>query len=461
MRKISTVIQEAIAAGLARISRDSAGNVRGVTTASGGTLPLLSARLAISNLASHIPMQPNFSAAERGSTGTYHTTLEISGDVAYVQPIILVTRDPSDATYTSDDTYNFVGVAPTAALLDSNGQPNPTGGNSAWVTSAAAVFPRKTGASTSNPIPVAGPIIPISTIPRVDGGAGRLLMLRAYSQGASYPAIGATTRMPVYTGYVNDAALWDSYNTLVGQHKFYYQSGDYVSANQSNFSTTGTPATRWANSCIVGAKCMFTQPHVSVLIAGDSIEAGAHAQTSVPTFYGFGARAVETLRAAGYLADLTNCAVSGYSWDQFTPIANLIIPIVKPDVVIIPSYTPNGVDVGHTTGGGNTVGDALLHWAKCLTLRDTALANGAKTVIILTPAPFGATGSPTNPVPRALIRQWVIASGMPYVDLFPYAGADYGYNQAYRFDDQTHPNDVMNAAVGATLASLIRSLLPL
>lgn len=398
----------------------------------------------------HNPMLRIVAMAERGSAGTYHTTVQVADDVAFIQPIIGVTRDPADPTYTSDDVYDYIGAAPTSAMLDVNGQPNPTGGASAWNFVANATFARQAGASAASPVPVVGPLIPVTTIPRTDGGAGRLIMLRTYSAGSSH-ASAATTRMPTYAVKPSDQALWDSAYPLLGMHKFYFKSGNFVSTNQDSFSTVGSPATRWANTNIIGVKCYYSRPAVSVLVAGDSISSGASSQSGEPSYHCYTARAGELLQAQGYACDVSNVGVSGYAWEEFAPIARQWITTLKPSVVVLPTYTPNGVNAAHTSGAGNTVADAMLHLEQFLMLRDYAMAAGAK-VIAVTPHPRGAQGAAANAVTRNFLREWVMKSGMPYIDAFTLANADYSYQAQYTIGDNVHPNALANQVLAASLA---------
>lgn len=165
---------------------------------------------------------------ERGSSGTYHTTFRAAGDFYAVAPIINVTRTPTDGTYTNDDIYDQVAVAPSATIL-TGGYPDASGGASAWTASASMTFARNASASTATPIPVIGTQIFCNSIARSDAGPGRILMARAYSTGSGH-AQAATTRMPTYYPEQLDLATcqkWDDPNIgfpLSGHAQYYYLS---------------------------------------------------------------------------------------------------------------------------------------------------------------------------------------------------------------------------------------------
>lgn len=394
------------------------------------------------------------SSNERGSAGTYHTTFLGAGDFYGVQPIVNVTRAPTDATYTSDDVYDQVSVAPSATIL-TGGYPDASGGAGAWVSSANMTFARVAGASPTAPVPVVGSLIYCSSIARSDGGPGRILMARAYSLGSGHGS-AATTRMPTYAGEPTSLAncqLWDDATygfPLSGMGQYYYRSGNYASASQDSF---GNGATRWANVGIVGMKFLYAKPTLSVLFCGDSIAGGDYAEAGKPMRASMGFRAVYALQVEGMPIDLINAGVSGYRWDQFGPYMQALVPQVLPDIVVLPMFTPNGTETG--VGTGNTQGDADKHWARAMYYRDWLLANGVKDVVFTTPAPQA-----TKSVVIPLLMTRLADSGFPYADINSVLsnGNSYTWKDNYSTDG-THPLAVANAAAATVIKEVLRTYL--
>ena len=132
---------------------------------------------------------------ERQTRATYHATFLASGDFYAVSPIVAVTRAPDDATYTNDDVYDAIAAAPTNAIL-TGGLPNASGGNASWTVSANQVFARQDGASTTAPVLVTGTPIACRSIPRVDGGPGRLARPAARTRRGSRLCAGVARKTP-------------------------------------------------------------------------------------------------------------------------------------------------------------------------------------------------------------------------------------------------------------------------
>ena len=409
--------------------------------------------LAKKPVASNLRIRLRFSN-ERGSAGTYHATFVGAGDFYGVQPIIQVTRAPTDATYTSDDVYDQVAVAPSATIL-TGGYPDASGGAGAWVSSASMTFARVAGASPTASVPVVGSLIYCSSIARSDGGPGRILMARAYSAGAAH-ALAATTRMPTYSDEPTSLAncqLWDDAThgfPLSGMGRYYYRSGNYASASQDTY---GSGATRWANTCITGMKFLYAKPTLSVMFCGDSITGGDYAEDGKPVRASMGFRAVYALQVEGMPIDLMNAGISGYRWDLFGPYMQVLVPQVLPDIVVLPIYTPNGTETG--VGTGNTLADADKQWARAMYYRDWLLSNGVKDVVFTTPVPMS---SKSVVIPSLMSR--LADSGFTYADINSVLsnGNSYTWKDNYSTDG-THPLEVANIAASAVIKEVLRTYL--
>ncbi len=394
------------------------------------------------------------SSNERGSSGTYHTTFLAAGEFYGVQPIVNVTRAPTDATYTNDDVYDQIAVAPSATIL-TGGYPDASGGAGAWVSSANMTFARVAGASPTAPVPVVGSLIYCSSIARTDSGPGRILMARAYSTGSGH-AQQATTRMPTYAGEPTSLAncqLWDDATygfPLAGMGQYYYRSGNYASASQDTF---GSGATRWANVGIVGMKFLYSKPSLSVMFCGDSVVGGDYAEAGNPMRASMGFRAVYALQLEGMPVDIINAGVSGYRWDQFGPYMQALVPQVLPDIVVLPIFTVNGTETG--VGTGNTQADADKQWARAMYYREWLLSNGVKDVVFTTPVP---QASKSVVIPSLISR--LQDSGFPYADINSVLsnGNSYTWKDNYSTDG-THPLAVANAAAATVIKEVLRTYL--
>ena len=388
---------------------------------------------------------------ERGTAGTYQSQFIAAGPFFGVQPIINVSKAPDDTTYTNDDVYNAVAVSPTASIL-SGGLPNSTEAGSSWVVQSNVVVPRKAGAATSNQIPVLLPFFSCPSVARTDGGPGRILLARAYSTAAGH-ALAATTRMPTYHADQSSTnyTLWDDGTNgfpLYGSQAW-YKSGDYASSNQSSF---GAAATRLGNRVIVGMKFYYCNPTLSVVGIGDSIMGGDYAESGIPIRASYLFRAGYTLLTEGERVDVTNFGVSGAAWDVFGPSGLQLVQIYKPDIVVIPSWTPNGTSAG--VGIGNTINDAHKHIAQMIYYRSLYLEAGAKNVIIATPAPYVERAVAVTEI-ATLIRN----SGLPYLDVLRIASDDgVAWKTGYSIDG-THPTALCNIAIAEEAKKQIKKYL--
>ena len=388
---------------------------------------------------------------ERQTRATYHATFLASGDFYAVSPIIAVTRAPTDATYTNDDIYDAIAVAPTNAIL-TGGLPNASGGNASWTVSANQVFARQPGASTTAPVLVTGTPIACRSIPRVDGGPGRLAMTRMWSLGSIH-AQAATTRMPTVddspVGTLANNQLWDAEFPLAGVGQYYYKnSTDHASTDQGSF---GSVATRWAASCLIGAKFHYAKPSITVLGVGDSLMGGDYNESGRPARCSYGWRAAYKLMSEGRQVDFINAGYSGYKWDQFGPMLQQLVTQLKPDILLMPIHSGNGISSG--VGIGYTAADANLHVAIAMQYAEWALNNGVKEVIFATPMPSTTAGYNAM---YAHLASVVKGSGFPYLDTMAVvANSDMTWKSGYSIDGG-HPTAAANDVLANALADVLR-----
>ena len=389
--------------------------------------------------------------AERQTRATYHATFLASGDFYAVAPIIAVTRAPTDATYTNDDIYDAIAVAPTDAIL-TGGLPNASGGNSSWTVAANMTFARQVGASTTTPVLVTGTPISCRSIARTDGGPGRLAMTRMWSLGSIH-AQAATTRMPTAddspVGTLANNQLWDTEFPLAGVGQFYYKnSTDHASTDQGSF---GAVATRWGASCLLGCKFYYSKPSITVLGVGDSLMGGDYNESGRPTRCSYGWRAAYKLMLEGRQIDFINAGFSGYKWDAFGPMLQKLVTQLQPDIVLMPIHSGNGISTG--VGIGYTTADADLHIAIAMQYAEWALNNGVKEVIFVTPMPSTTAGY--NGMYQYL-TDIVKTSGFRYFNTMAVvANSDLTWKSGYSIDGG-HPTALANDAMSGPLADILR-----
>lgn len=405
-----------------------------------------------SMISSSVALLKDASGIERGSAGTWQTAFVGATDFVSVTPIICVTRDPTDATYTNDDIYDAIAAAPTGQALVS-GLPNSTEGESSWQYLGNQTFARQTGASVANPVWVQGNPIPCMSVPRTDGHPGRLALLRAYTPASGH-ALAATTRMPTYRAMGADLATlqrWDTQFPFAAHAQYYYRTGDYASWQQGSYGAT---ASRWMYTLFGGCKFHYIKPVVNVLSVGCSLEGGDYNETGIAVRASWGVRAAYKLMLEGRAIDHSNVAVSGARWNTIGPQLQSLVTSLQPDVLLLPAYCPNGVT--GSTGSGTTLANAYLHLQQAIYYADWALNNGVKNVVFLMPLPWYA-GLKTL---QDFIRDTIRLSGFDYFDPEPIVGATDGSIKEIYAPDGEHPNALANDLIAEGLKECLRKYAP-
>jgi len=406
-----------------------------------------------SRLSSSCALLRVFAAFERGSSGTWQTAFMGATDFVSVSPIVCVTRDPTDATYTNDDIYDAIAAAPTNQALP-GGLPDSSEGESAWNYLSNQTFARQSGASAASPVWVQGNPIPCMSVPRIDGHPGRLALLRAYTPAASH-AQAATTRMPTYRSMAADLTTlqrWDTGFPFAAHGQYYFKPGDYASSQQGSFGAASP--TRWIYSLFGGCKFHYTRPVLNVLSVGTSVEGGDYNESGIAVRASWGVRAAYKLLSEGRAVDHSNAAISGARWDAIGPQLQSLVTSIQPDVLLLPAYCPNGVTA--SSGSGYGISNAYLHLQKAIFYADWALNAGVKNVIFLMPFPWLSQLK----VVHDFIRNTIANSGFEYFDPAPIVGnADGSINALYTGDTE-HPNALANDLVAQNLAEVLRKYAP-
>jgi hypothetical protein len=166
--------------------------------------------------------------------------------------------------------------------------------------------------------------IPVSSIPRTDGGDRPLVVVRAYFNGGA--------GMPMYGDGTDDFTNWA---TRTDGRMWAARSQAIEAANTpTNFTST----TNISQSPIVGVQYLARGRVVTVLGCGDSITEGRGTYLNE----GFIMPAVEALSTSEVAFEYGNAGWSGQSMLTFAERAiDILQSDVKPDVLVMPVASPN------------------------------------------------------------------------------------------------------------------------
>lgn len=248
--------------------------------------------------------------------------------------------------------------------------------------------------------------VPLSSIPRVDGGMFPIVLAREYSN--------ARIRS---VNYLTNAAAMVSLNEMIAPYEWYNMS---QSATNAVSTPGGMTAPTDSGVCrIHGVAFRLRGTGDLVVFTGDSITKGLGAggyDADIGSVSPVGSVTPEQVgkswpaqsmvalsnkdRPAGYI----NAGVNGSSTAEFyTRLADLTA-LLKPTVVVAPAYTPNELM-------NTAVASASL--AKAISFVDTYQQMGAVPVIVA-PTPYGGAGSES--VRQSIIARIAGMRGVTYID---------------------------------------------
>lgn len=282
---------------------------------------------------------------------------------------------------------------------------------------------------------------PITTIPRTDGGSGRLVLLR--TQGLTNPW-GPQTLGP--TGISVDVAEINTSESL------FASSQGVSSLGATDFSANGL-------THVCAMQYMSRPPGITILTIGSSITGGT-ATTNLRTTWG--RVAAKTLTDAGIP---TQCFLSNGPAGLSPTEENLMseaIPFIKqlkPNIVCI--------QVANRNNTPYSVAMSDLVWKKAMAMAQYAQDNGA-IVILVTATPWASTSAPTavedgyrqinNDLARAFANTTTGFALFDY-DAVITDGGSPARCQAMYGGNTDHPNDAGHIAAGAVLAGVITKIL--
>lgn len=333
----------------------------------------------------------------------------------------------------ADISINALGVG-VAAALSTAAEGGMNGGS--WV-----------GDTTPLVIPANGVAqreFAINSINPTDGVSGYPVGARTY----------ATVGQP-YRAYGSGAGWAALYPNEIAWYK--NAAGDFAGSNQSAMG--GTADFSAINyTCVI--RPIYNKRITTVLVVGDSLDAFEYANPGGSAVAWDSPLVVAGRRRqlVGAPLEVTSCAKPSDGYTTFATRARAYIDLMLPDVVFIPAGTPNGL-----TGTAPT--DAAGMYATYRAAKD--LANYARSkgaaVVWRTMWPISNIAAGDTRLAAVLsIRDAVLSSGEPVVDVFSFSGgADGRYasaaNQADGGNDGLHYSTAMrDKAADAYEAMLIK-----
>lgn len=314
---------------------------------------------------------------------------------------------------------------------------NPEG---EWAAAGAPVtIPAAKGVSNNErekrPGIAVGPRLPWRPIPRaageLDGGTADLAFIRVYG------AAGNAT-MPVGNEVANFPNLYDRVNggmSILSTAP--YTAANVTSSNQRNWVAATARETTPIFACF-GLLATYDESYTVVMGAGDSILAGGSDGASGRTPFLF--RATNRLRLCGKRASYFNGAISGSAMDSITIRTKDYLPLLKPDIVVIASYSTNNNAASSFPLSTQAGWDAA--WAQAMETAQAVIAAGGVPVFV-TPMPFSGF-NPTSNVFRLNQLRRIIDSGYPYINVESLADSQGRWADPADTNDGTHPSEQCN-----------------
>lgn len=241
----------------------------------------------------------------------------------------------------SKPAYSDNAVQIKASVLASAADLNGSAGT--WVTVTKSGLLRMTmpiAPATGRLSYTLSDIIPLSSIPRTDGGTKPLLVVRAY--------MGTSGDLPVVGNGTDDFTNWAA-RTNGRRWVMRQMAGDGVTTPTAFTSTTNV-----SQSPIIGVRYWSRGRVVNVMTVGDSISDGRGTYIGE----GFGGLVADRLTSDALAVEYSNCGWSGQATSVFGERAiDILFSDIKPDVLIFPNSSPNNESA--LTDAGFAASDAM------------------------------------------------------------------------------------------------------
>ncbi len=368
-------------------------------------------------------------------------------DTPTIKAIVAVTE--TAAVDTDPNRYQPIVGGATYATVDAAEQ---YGWRSVtWGGAASATFPVNALRSQFNRDFLTSDIIPLSSVPRADGGAGNLLMWRIYASGATISFVGVTPLATPDQTTHGDLVIQSSYRSAI----------DATTGGTIN----SLPGSITNSSLFVGVVLYSRGRAVSMIGIGDSItQQDGLVADKVSSW---GQRAAQLCIDAGIPTGWINAGCSGYPTATYQPQGKNQITTYKPHLALYAAWSPNDTSLGMTaaqlrgaiqTMAGRTM-DFINHCA----------ANGVHPILLtgipykkhLNTAALDQQRKDYNARIRAmgeagvcsvLDMDAIISDGGSPADLLP------AYQVAAESPNFLHINEAGTNAVAAELAALVKTL---
>lgn len=377
-------------------------------------------------------VQPGMLTAGASTNRTYTSAFSAWGPFHAARVLL---QNPTGAAYTIDN----LSMAPTAnAVMLGDNMVQPSGGSGAWTTPTGAISLTNTG-SVANPGLNWTAMQAVRSLARADGSPFHALLVRTYHNLTA----------PCYHGGASFNALLDgTFAASSGGHIFGTgnKAGDMVTAPGS-WTTGGVDASGPAQ-VVTAVDFEYDYRMRVIMPLGDSIMAGENSVNRPQCGAGF--LATLSLSLSGYKVAHMAGGVGGQTAAQIDTRGRAMMAAVLPDIVVLPSWTPNTAYA--------TQADWDAQWQVFCGLADYAMSLNLVPVFI-TPWPKSGLNG-TQATARATQRARVIASGLPYADIEAAVTASDGTgNWISGFSGEgTHPNQSTNALMAPILAAAMSQL---
>lgn len=284
--------------------------------------------------------------------------------------------------------------------------------------------------------------LPVQSVPRTDGGAKPLIVLRAYG--------GVDTTLPVVgngtDSFTNWATRSDGHRWVMRE-----QSGDCIT-DPSTFTST----TNVSRSPIVGIQYLSRGKVVNVLGCGDSITDGRGSYLG----QGFIMPSCNSLSSDDVAVEYSNCGWSGQIAAIFAERAIDILQsdIVRPDVIVFPSQSPNDPTPVSVAGIAAAKVRRSRVLAECSRFGVTPVL---WTMLPVNPSVADYNAADANRVADNATVVALATRGVLVADTATaFSGSTDGDGQVNIASglstDNIHPNDTGNAALTAVLTPVLR-----
>jgi hypothetical protein len=277
----------------------------------------------------------------------------------------------------------------------------------------------------------------VASLPRTDGGAFPLVMVRVYNPLAGYPIINLTS-LPV-----NFPTKFEAVNggRIV---RYYGQTAVDGVTTPASFTTTALNV-NYGMPIYVQYKTKTKV--VTVYGCGDSIMSGYDGEGRV----GWSSRATYAASTASRPTEYCCGGMVAQPGSKYLGRLSMLMNDIKPTVVPYMALSTN--DPGCLTPTGTT-----LQKVQTNSLVALCAANGA-TPLVCSPLPWEFSNA-AQQAEMAVMRNWVNALPVNVADLTPLHGTPYGrWLTPTHTSDGTHPTELATTGISSLVAARLSTII--